>query len=253
MHRSTIPAGDCALEGRVAIVTGGAGGLGSAVQRWLSERGATVHGVDIAGEGMFHADLSTPEGNREMVEYVLAESGRIDILVLNAGVQYLSPIEEFPDEEWVRLRSVMLDGPFYALKAAWPALTRRPGGRVVVTSTPLGYAGEPKKIGYVAAKHGVLGVMRVAALEGADYGLTANAVAPGWMDTAMLRGQLAAQAASRGISEEEVIEIFSADQPGNRFIDIEEVAATITFLASPQASGINGVCLPIDLGSSINN
>lgn len=238
------------LEGRVALVTGAAGGLGKAIVAELRQRGADVHGVDVAGEDVFHADLSTPSGNRDMIKHVLATAGRLDILVLNAGCQFLAPLDQFPDAEWERLRSVMLDGPFYALKAAWPALTSSPGGRVVVTASVSSFGGTPKKIAYTAAKHGVLGLVRVAALEGAAHRLTVNAVAPGWMDTALMRGQVDNQVASRGLSADQVIAQFRAWQPGDRFIEVDEVAAVIGFLASPSASGVNGECVTIDLGAS---
>ncbi|MGR4932697.1 SDR family NAD(P)-dependent oxidoreductase [Bradyrhizobium sp. CAR08] len=237
------------LEGKVALVTGAAGGLGKAVVTELRQRGAEVHGVDIAGEGVFRADLSTASGNRDMVDHVLSVAGRLDILVLNAGCQFTAPLDHFPDAEWERLRAVMLDGPFFALKAAWQALTKSPGGRVVVTGSSLSFGGGTHKAAYTAAKHGVLGLVRVAALEGAALGLTVNAIAPGWMDTDLMRGQLEAQAARRGISTEEVIAVLRASQPGDRFIDVGEVAATVGFLTSPSASGVNGVCIPVDLGA----
>ncbi|MET4121942.1 3-hydroxybutyrate dehydrogenase [Bradyrhizobium sp. JR1.5] len=233
------------LQGRVALVTGATGGLGQAIVSELRHRGADVHGVDIAGEGVFHADLSTASGNREMVRHVLALAGRLDILVLNAGSQFVSPIDQFPDEEWDRLRALMLDGPFFAMKEAWSALTKPPGGRVVVTASTSSFLGAPGKAAYTAAKHGVLGLVRVAALEGSLHGLTVNAVAPGWMDTGMMRSQLEIQAASMGVSIDEVIARFRAAQPAKRFVEVREVAATVGFLASPEASGVNGVCVPI--------
>lgn len=238
------------LEGRVALVTGAAGGLGKAIVAELRERGASVHGVDVVGEDVLQADLSTAEGNRHMVSHVIERSGRLDILVLNAGCQFVAPLHEFPDAEWNRLRSVMLDGPFFALKQAWAALTQSPGGRVVVSASVSSYGGTPGKAAYTAAKHGVLGLVRVAALEGAAHGLTVNAVAPGSMDTGLIRGQLEAVAGLRGSNPDQVLAQFRAWQPGNRFIDVREVAATIGFLASPAASAINGVCLPIDLGAT---
>ncbi|APG14919.1 short-chain dehydrogenase [Bradyrhizobium japonicum] len=244
------PARGWSLEGRVALVTGAAGGLGKAIAAELRERGANVHGVDVVGEGVFHADLSTAQGNRDMIAHVLGTAGRLDILVLNAGCQLVAPLDQFPDAEWERLRAVMLDGPFFALKAAWPALTQSPGGRVVVTASPASYRGSLGKAAYVAAKHGVLGLARVAALEGAAHGLTVNAIAPGAVDTGMIRGQVEAQAAYRGMTPEEVITWFRKMQPGNRFVDVREVAATVGFLVSPCASGVNGVCVPIDIGAS---
>ncbi|MFQ3457910.1 SDR family oxidoreductase [Bradyrhizobium sp. UFLA01-814] len=238
------------LKRRAALVTGAAGGLGKAIVTDLRDRGADVYGVDIVGEDVFRADLSTAAGNRDMVAHVLATAGRLDILVLNAAFQIVSPLDEFPDSEWERQRAVMLDGPFFALKAAWSALTKVPGGRVIVTASSCSWGGARQKAGYCASKHGVLGLVRVAALEGAAHGLTANAVSPGWMDTDMMRGQLEAHAATRGISVDEVIQGFRAAQPGNRFVDVREVAATVGFLASPCASAINGTCIPIDLGAS---
>ncbi|MGO9885137.1 MAG: SDR family oxidoreductase [Solirubrobacteraceae bacterium] len=239
------------LEGRVALVTGAVGALGTAIVKDLGQQGAEVYGVDVVGEGVFRADLSTPAGNESAVAHVLEIAGRLDILVLNAGVQFVAAIGGFPQEEWKRLTDVMLNGPFAALSAAWPALTSRPGGRVIVTGSTTSYLAEPFKAAYVSAKHGVLGLVRVAALEGAAHQLTANLVAPGWMDTQMLRSQLEAQAETRGITVDEVIATLSAVQPGNRFIAVEEVAAAVCFLASPRASAINGVALPIDLGASV--
>ncbi|MET4222658.1 3-hydroxybutyrate dehydrogenase [Bradyrhizobium sp. LB14.3] len=238
------------LKGRVALVTGATGGLGKAIVAELSQRGAEVHGVDIAGDDVFHADLATASGNRDMVAHVLKATGRLDILVLNAGVQFMAPFAQFPDAEWDRLNALMLDGPFHALKAAWPALTKSRSGRVVVTASVASYGGARQKVAYCAAKHGVLGVVRTAALEGGTHGLTVNAVAPGWMDTPLMRGQLEAQAKNRGMSTDEVIAAFRASQPGNRFVEVSEVAATIGFLASPSASGISGECITIDLGAS---
>ncbi|OSJ13576.1 short-chain dehydrogenase [Bradyrhizobium canariense] len=238
------------LEGRVALVTGATGGLGKAIVAELSERGADVHSVDMAGDGVFHADLATANGNRDMIAHVIKAAGRLDVLVLNAGVQFMAPFDQFPDAEWDRLNALMLDGPFHALKAAWPALTKVPGGRVVVTASVASYGGARQKVAYSAAKHGVLGVVRTAALEGGAHGLTVNAVAPGWMDTPLMRGQLEAQAKNRGMSTEEVVAAFRASQPGNRFVDVREVAATIGFLASPSASGISGECITIDLAAS---
>ena len=248
---STEQSAGAVSDDRVALVTGAAGGLGRAICDGLSAQGVTVYGADIAGEGVFHADLSTVEGNQAMIAHVIEQAGRLDTLVLNAGVQHVSSIDTFSDDQWARLRGVILDGPFYALRAAWSHLTKQRGGRVVVTATTGSYLAEKNKAGYISAKHGVMGLVRVAALEGTDFGLTANAVAPGWMDTPMLRGQLAVQAVKRGVSEEEVIAILCAEQPGNRFIELREVVAAIEFLASEAASAINGVILPIDLGFSV--
>lgn len=249
-HRQRSAARGWSLEGRVALVTGAAGGLGKAIVAELTERGADVHGVDIIGDGVFHADLATASGNRDMVAHVLDKVGRLDILVLNAGCQFMAPFDQFPDTEWDRLNAVMLDGPFHALKAAWPALTKSPGSRVVVTASVSSFRGSTQKVAYTAAKHGVLGLVRVAAREGGAHGLTVNAVAPGWLETGIMHGQLGAQAALLGKNTKEVVELFRSSQPGNRFVDVQEVAAVVGFLSSPSASGVNGECITIDLGAS---
>ena len=239
------------LRGRVALVTGASGALGAAIVQALRQQGAHVHGVDITGDGVFRADLSTAAGNASAIAHVVDGGGRLDILVLNAGAQFVASIAAFPDEQWKRLTDIMLNGPFAALRAAWPALTTRPGARVIVTGSTTSYLAEPFKAAYISAKHGVLGLVRVAALEGAPYGLTANLVAPGWMDTPMFRSQLEVQAETRNMGIDQVIATLSAVQPGNRFIAVEEVAAAVSFLAGPGASAINGVVLPVDLGASV--
>ncbi|WOH80417.1 SDR family oxidoreductase [Bradyrhizobium sp. BEA-2-5] len=187
-----------------------------------------------------------------MISHVLASAGRLDILILNAGCQFVAPIDQYPDAEWERLRGVMLDGPFFAIKAAWSTLTKSPAGRVVVTASTASFLGSSGKAAYTAAKHGVLGLVRVAALEGAPHGLTVNAVAPGWMDTGMMRDQLEVQAASVGVSTDEVVARFRAAQPAKRFVDVHEAAATIGFLVSPDASG-SMACVSPSHRSATNN
>ena len=237
------------LTGKVAIVTGAGGGMGRAIHEALAREGATVVPVDLSGEGYVHADVGTETGNREMIAEALARHGRIDILVLNAGVQYMAPLAEFPEAEWDRLMNVMAKGPFLAMQAAWPHLTDVPGKRVIVTASTSSLVGARYKAAYVAAKHAVLGVVRTAALEGASFGLTVNAVAPGWVHTGMVDGQLDDQRRYLGGTREELLAAMAADQPGGRFVAPEEVAAAVVFLASPAASGINGVLLPVDLGA----
>jgi 3-hydroxybutyrate dehydrogenase len=237
------------LTGRVAILTGAAGGLGRAIWRSLNDAGASVLPVDLHGDGCLIADVGTAAGNRRMVEAALELHGRLDILILNAGAQAMNPIASYPEEDWDRLMNLMVKGPFLAMKFAWPHLTRRPGGRVIVTSSTLGMQAVPYKAAYVAAKHAVTGLMKVAALEGAGNGLTANAVAPGWMHTPILENQIHEHMSLRGLSREEVIADMVAEQPGRRFVDTAEVAALVTFLASDAASAISGTCIPVDTGT----
>ena len=237
------------LEGRVAVVTGADGGLGRAVREVFEREGATVAGVDIAGAGCLHADLRTDAGNRGMIESVLAEHGALDILVLNAGLQHMAPIDEFAESQWDRLTDVMLKGPFLAVKHAWPQLTRRPGGRIVFTASTTALVGEAYKAAYVASKHGVAGLMKVAALEGARHGLNVNAVAPGWMWTGMAEGQIDDQARLHGRTRADILGEMDDHNPVGRMIEPREVAEVIAFLASDRASAISGTCIPVDLAS----
>jgi 3-hydroxybutyrate dehydrogenase len=237
------------LSGRVAIVTGAAGGLGSATVRALRQAGATVVPVDVHGDDCLIADVATAEGNRRMVDRALERHGRLDILVLNAGAQAMNPIASYAEADWDRLMNLMVKGPFLAMKFAWPQLTRQPGGRIIVTSSTAGLTGAPYKAAYVAAKHAVLGLVKVAALEGAGAGLTANAVAPGWMRTPLAENQIRDHMRLRGISRDEVIASMIAEQPARRFVEATEVAGLITFLAGAGGAAINGACIPVDLGT----
>jgi 3-hydroxybutyrate dehydrogenase len=237
------------LTGRVAIVTGASGGIGQAVCRVFQESGAQVLPVDIAGEGMFVADVGTHEGNQAMVDEAVRRFGRLDTLILNAGVQFMAPLPEFPEAEWDRLMNVMAKGPFLAIQAAWPHLTAKPDGRVVVTASMSSYGGSPWKVAYTAAKHAVLGVIKVAAIEGAPYGLLVNGVAPGWVRTPLVDKQMADQMKLHGLSREQVLEQMAEGHAVKRFIEPEEIAALIAFLAGPGGSAMTGTIVPINLGS----
>jgi 3-hydroxybutyrate dehydrogenase len=223
----------------VAILTGAAGGLGSATARALRHAGATVVPVDVHGDDCLIADVATAEGNRRMVDLALERHGRLDILVLNAGAQAMNPIASYAEADWDRLMNLMVKGPFLAMKFAWPQLTRQPGGRIIVTSSTAGLVGAPYKAAYVAAKHAV----------GAEAGLTANAVAPGWMRTPLADNQISDHTRLRGISRDDVTASMIAEQPAKRFVETTEVAGLITFLAGAGGSAINGACIPVDTGT----
>ncbi len=235
------------LAGRIAVVTGAAGGLGSAICEVFAREGALVLPVDIRGEGCLHADVGSAEGNDLMVREAIDRHGRLDTLVLNAGSQFLAPIAEFPEHEWDRLMDLMVKGPWLAMKAAWPHLVDSGAGRVVITGSSLSFTGEEYKAGYVAAKHGVAGLVKVAALEGGPQGVRVNAVAPGLMWTGLMEGQLRDQARLRGLSREQLVERIEMFQPV-RAVETTEVAEVIAFLASDRASGVSGSCIPVDLG-----
>jgi 3-hydroxybutyrate dehydrogenase len=201
------------------------------------------------GDDCLIADVATAEGNRRMVDLAVQRHGRLDILVLNAGAQAMNPIASYAEADWDRLMNLMVKGPFLAMKFAWPQLTRQPGGRIIVTSSTAGLVGAPYKAAYVAAKHAVLGLVKVAALEGAAAGLTANAVAPGWMRTPLADNQIRDHTRLRGISRDDVIASMIAEQTAGRFVETSEVAALITFLAGAGGSAINGACIPVDTGT----
>ena len=164
------------FAGRVVAVTGAARGLGAALRTAFAAEGADVVAVDLHGDDCLHADIATADGNAMMVQTALERHGRLDVLVLNAGLQHKSPIQQFPEDEWDRLNDVLVKGPFLALRAAWPELVRNDGSAVVISSTS-GIAAEPDKTAYCSAKAGVLGLVRSAALEGGASGVRVNAVA----------------------------------------------------------------------------
>jgi 3-hydroxybutyrate dehydrogenase len=236
------------LASKIAIVTGAAGGLGSTVCEKFRQEGAQVLPVDVSGDDVFRSDVATVEGNRLMVREALRRFGAIDVLVLNAGVQFMSPISEFPVEEWDHLTDVMVKGPFFAMKFAWEELVRKPGGRIVVTASVSSFLAEPYKAAYVAAKHAVVGLVKVAAIEGASAGLTVNAVAPGLMMTPLIERQMADQMRLHGLSRDAVLAQMVERHPAKRAVKAEEVAEAIAFLSSKESSGINGVVVPVDVG-----
>jgi 3-hydroxybutyrate dehydrogenase len=235
------------MAGKVAVVTGAARGLGAMLRAAFEREGAQVVAVDVAGGDCLAADVGTAEGNAAMVEAALGRHGRLDVLVLNAGVQHKSPLAGFPEEQWDRLNDVMVKGPFLALRAAWEPLRATQGSVVVISSTS-GMRAEPLKSAYCAAKAGLLGLVRSAALEGGEVGVRVNAIAPGWMRTEMALTQVRELARRHGVDEAEATEMLLVQQPVKRFVELEEVAEAALFLAGDAASAITGVTLPVDLG-----
>src|SRR5215218_799559 len=196
---------------RAAVVTGAASGIGRAVAARLERDGARVLAVDLApdpdGPGEpFAADLTTRDGNREAVAAALERFGRLDTVVPNAGFQYVAPVEEFPEDRWDAMIALLLTSPFLLARAAWPALRASGDGRFVAIASVHGLVASPFKSAYVSAKHGVLGLVKTLALEGAEHGITATAVCPGYVRTPLVEKQLADQAKARGIPEERVLE-----------------------------------------------
>jgi 3-hydroxybutyrate dehydrogenase len=239
--------------GRVALVTGGANGIGLACARTLAAAGAKVHVVDLDGDaadvvaseigGWAHqGDLSDPA----TIEALPAE---IDILVNNAGLQHVAPIHEFPLERFTKLQQVMVTAPFLLIRRCLPHMYARGWGRIVNISSAHGLRASPYKSGYVTAKHALEGLSKVAALEGAAHGVTSNCVNPGYVRTQLVTDQVAAQAEAHGVSADEVIERILLDRSAvKRLIEPEDVADVVLWLCGAHATHITGTSIPVDGG-----
>lgn len=240
---------------RAALVTGTSSGIGRAVAERLVADGWSVLGVDLAADASLPcpsvtADLTTRAGNRTAVDAVLERFGRLDLVVPNAGFQHVSPIADFDEDRWDALVAVLLTSPFLLARYAWEALRAAPdGGRFVVIASAHALAASPFKAGYVSAKHGVLGLVKTLALEGAADGVTATAVCPGFVRTPLQERQIAAQAVAHGISEERVLsDVILAPHAVKRLIEPSEVADVVAFLTTPAGSTFTGVPVTMDLG-----
>ncbi len=246
------------FEGKIAVVTGAASGIGLAVARELAARGAhvTVSDVDVEGGqaaaaqllgGRFQAaDLSSAPDTQRLVAETLAAEGRIDILVNNAGIQHVAPILDFPEAKWRQIIEIMLTAPFLLTKAVLPGMYERGWGRIVNIASVHALRASAYKSAYVAAKHGLLGLTRVTALEGAEHGVTCNAICPSYVRTALVEKQIADQARIHGIPESEVVEKIMVAI--HRLLEPEEVANLAAYLCSDDASGITGSAQTIDCG-----
>ena len=239
---------------RAAIVTGAASGIGAAIAARFVKEDIDVLSVDLTpadgGPGVpFAADLTTREGNRAAVDAALERFGRLDIVVPNAGFQHVSPIADFPEDRWDALLAILLTSPFLLAKYAWPALVESGRGRFVVIASAHALAASPFKVGYVSAKHGVIGLVRTLALEGANVGITTSALCPAYVRTPLVEAQIASQAAAHGLPEDEVLEqVMLMPQAVKRLVEPEEVAEMVTFLVGPYGGAVTGVAVPMDLG-----
>lgn len=240
--------------GRAALVTGAASGIGRAIATRLVEDGLDVLAVDLEpdpdGPGEpFEADLVTHDGNRDAVAAALERFGRLDVVVPNAGFQHVAPIEDFPVEQFERLLALLLTSPFLLAKHAWPALREAEQGRVVVVASIHGKVASPFKAGYISAKHGVLGLVKVLALEGADHGIAASAVCPGYVRTPLVEAQIADQARAHGISTEEVLEqVILQPHAIKQLVEPEEVADVVSMLSGPAGTAFTGTPVMMDMG-----
>jgi 3-hydroxybutyrate dehydrogenase len=242
-----------ALEGRAALVTGAAGGIGRAIAERLVSDGMRVLSVDLEAESSpdesFSADLTTREGNRGAVEAALERFGRLDAVIPNAGFQHVSPVAEFPEDRWDALLGVLLTSPFLLARYAWPALAEAPEGRYVAIASVHGLVASPFKAGYVAAKHGVMGLVKTLALEGAGAGITASAVCPAFVRTPLVEAQIADQARAHGIPEDRVLEeVILAPHAVKKLVEPEEVADVVAFLLGPGGRSFTGAPVVLDQG-----
>ncbi len=241
-------------DSRSALVTGAASGIGRATAERLQAAGMDVLAVDLrpdpGGPGTpYEADLTDPEANRAAVAEALQRFGRLDVIVAGAGVQHVSPIQEFPVERWDTILALMLTSPFLLARHAWPALTESPSGRFIAIASVHGLVASPYKAAYVSAKHGLLGLVKTLALEGADVGITATAVCPGYVRTPLVEAQISDQARAHGLSEDDVLEqVILAPHAVKQLIEPAEVAEVVAFLASPAGRSFTGVPVTMDQG-----
>jgi 3-hydroxybutyrate dehydrogenase len=252
---------------KTVLVTGSTRGIGYEIARAFATRGdnvvlngasdaARVEAVaaeiarDFGVETLAaQADVSRPEEVEDMAARARERFGGVDILVANAGVQHVAPIEDFPIDQWRRVIETNLSSAFYALRAVLPGMKEKSWGRVILIASAHASVASPYKSAYVAAKHGLAGLAKTAALEVATHGITVNAIAPGYVWTELVERQIPATMAARGLSREEVIgNVLLAAQPTRQFVTPQQVAALAVFLTSEDAAAITGAVLPMDGG-----
>ncbi|MCK8786194.1 3-hydroxybutyrate dehydrogenase [Roseomonas sp. NAR14] len=255
------------LKGKVALVTGSTSGIGEGIARALAEAGADIvfngFGDAAAIEALraetasrygvraiyAPADISKPADCAAMVEKARSELGGLDILVNNAGIQFTADIEDFPIEKWDQIISINLSGAFYAMHAALRGMKEKGWGRVINISSAHGLVASPQKAAYVAAKHGIIGLTKVAAIECANAGVTVNAICPGWVLTPLVQKQIDARAKENGTSaKEEEAKLVSEKQPMHRFSTPANIAAAALYLCSDGADTVTGISLSVDGG-----
>jgi len=253
------------LGGKVAVVTGSTSGIGLGIARALAGAGANIvlNGFGDPGAvgalrerlvGEFKikvrydgADLTQPAEVRGLIERSVAEFGAVDVLVNNAGIQHVAPIEEFPDERWDAVIALNLSASFHAIKAALPHMRKRGWGRIINISSAHGLVASAQKVAYVAAKHGLLGITKVVALETAETPITCNAICPGWVLTPLVQKQIDDLARHEKIAEAQAKRRLLAEkQPSGEFATPEQIGGLALFLCSDAAAQIRGAALPID-------
>lgn len=255
------------LKGKTAVVTGSTSGIGLAIARAMAAQGANtvINGFgdaaaiekersaiekDFGVKALYSpADMTKGAEIAAMIQTAEKTFGSVDVLVNNAGIQFVSPIEEFPVEKWDAIITINLTAAFHAIRAAIPGMKQRKWGRIINTASAHALVASPFKSAYVAAKHGIAGLTKTAALELATFGITVNAICPGYVWTPLVEKQIGDTAKARGITEEEVKKnVMLAAQPTKEFVTVEDVAALAVYLASDAAKSINGSMQSIDGG-----
>lgn len=255
------------LKGKTALVTGSTSGIGKAIATRLAAEGANVmlNGFGDAKEiealrtglerdhkvtiGFSGADLTRADAIAQMMDEAKAAFGGVDILVNNAGVQHVAPIDEFPVAKWDLIIALNLTSAFHTTRLALPFMKSRKWGRILNMGSAHAKVASPFKSAYVAAKHGLAGFTKTTALEGAEHGVRANLICPGYVHTPLVDGQIDDTAKARGLSRDEVIKnVILAAQPTKEFVTVEQIAGLAVFLCSPSADAINGAELSIDGG-----
>jgi 3-hydroxybutyrate dehydrogenase len=255
------------LEGKTAIVTGSTSGIGLEMATGLAKAGCNILlnglgdgdaiettrarlAIDTQRKVLFSpANMLVPEQIVDMVAMAETELGSVDILINNAGIQHVAPIEEFPVEKWDAIIGINLSAAFHATRAAVPLMKARGFGRIVNLASAHALVASPFKTAYVAAKHGLAGLTKTVALEVAEHNITVNAICPGYVLTPLVEGQIPDTAKARGLSEEEVKrDVLLAAQPTKEFVTTEQIGALAVFLCSEAGASITGAILPIDGG-----
>ncbi len=255
------------FNGKTALITGSTSGIGLGIARALAARGAHIvlngfgdaaqiaqlrtdmareHGVQVLYDS---ADMSRVDAIESMMRAAIGEFGAIDLLINNAGIQHVAPVDEFPLDRWNAILAINLSAAFHTTRLALPMMKQRGFGRIVNVASAHALVASPYKSAYVAAKHGIVGLTKTVALEVAEAGITVNAVCPGYVLTPLVEKQIPDTARARGISEEAVVrDVLLAAQPTKRFVTVEQVAAFTAFLCSDDGASITGAVLPIEGG-----